>query len=38
MLITCPDQESFVRGGSNMSLFFFVMRGGRIQIPLLTGR
>ena len=34
----CADPESFVRGGPTLTPFFFsLMRGGRIQIPLLVG-
>ena len=36
--ISCADPESFVRGGPTLTTSFFsLMRGGRIQIPLLTG-
>ena len=36
--MTCADPESFVRGGPILRTFFFsLMRGGRIQIPLLAG-
>ena len=38
--ISCADQESFVRGGLTLTTLFVVfslMRGGRIQIPLLAG-
>ena len=36
---SCADPGSFVRGGQTLTFFFFfsLMRGGRIQIPLLTG-
>ena len=38
----CANPESFVRGGPTLTGFFFcyffsLMRGGRIQIPLLAG-
>ena len=43
-LNACADPESFVRGGSTLTTFFFnffifyLMRGGgRIQIPLKVG-
>ena len=32
----CADPESFVRGNPTL-FFFYLMRGGRIQIPLLAG-
>ena len=40
--VACADPESFVRGGPTLttffSFFFFsLIRGGRIQIPLLAG-
>ena len=36
--MSCADQESFVRGGPTLTtLFFSLMRGGRIKIPLLAG-
>ena len=31
---SCRDPESFVREGQNMTTFFFMIRGGRIQVPL----
>ena len=35
---TCADQESFARGGPTLTgffgVFFKLMKGGRIQIPL----
>ena len=39
---SCADPESFVRGGPTLTGFllvfiFSLMRGGRIQIPLLVG-
>ena len=36
----CADPESFDRGGPTLTTFFFfsLMRGGRIQTPLLAGR
>ena len=34
----CADPESFVRGGPTLTTFFFsLMRGGRVQIPLIAG-
>ena len=37
----CADPEGFVRGGPTLTFFFFVfvflIRGGRIQIPLKAG-
>ena len=44
--VSCADPESFIRGGPTSTTFFFfylfyfffsLMRGGRIQIPLLVG-
>ena len=39
--ITCADPESFVRGGPTLMglglCCFSLLRGGRIQIPLLAG-
>ena len=39
MVYACADPESFVRGGPTLTFYFcflFLMRGGRIQIPLLA--
>ena len=37
-VFACTDPESFVRGGPTLTtLFFILMKGGRIQIPLLAG-
>ena len=38
--LACADPESFVRGGPTLTffvLFFSLMRGRRIKIPLLAG-
>ena len=40
LLYSCADPESFVRGGPTLTRFFVflrLMRGGRIQILLLSG-
>ena len=33
-VLSCGDPESFVREGPNMTTVFFMIRGGRIQVPL----
>ena len=35
-VFSCADAENFVRGGSTFTVLF-MMRGGRIKIPLIAG-
>ena len=34
---SCADPERFVRGGTALTTFYLLMRGGRIEIPLQAG-